>query len=176
MLSCLIYSFLTLPKNRVRLLVTLSGSCYVKTGSRKRMDNRGKDWVSGQSSFYLFSPHDAPLMTIHIFKHFSKRCVVTGTTGIMIFFNCKENMTEYSAELRLLHYKRSRIAFNWVVVLIHYAPLNPRNRIRNQSGSVFCFALILQDLRRLCYCTLASPATAQPGAKRPQKAKKPKHA
>ena len=31
-------AFLTLPKNRVRLLVTLSGSCYVKTGSRKRMD------------------------------------------------------------------------------------------------------------------------------------------
>ena len=51
-------------------------------------------------------------------------------------------------------------------------PLNPRNRIRKQSGSVFvlhCF----QHLRALRHCALASPATAPPGAKRSQKAKKP---
>ena len=40
----------------------------------------------------------------------------------------------------------------------------------------FLLCIDFQHLRTLRHCTLASPATAQPGAKRPQKAKKPKHA
>ena len=40
----------------------------------------------------------------------------------------------------------------------------------------FLFCLDFQHLRPLRHCTLASPVTAPPGAKRFQKAKKPKHA
>ena len=40
----------------------------------------------------------------------------------------------------------------------------------------FLLCIDFQHLRALRHCTLASPTTAPPGAKRPQKAKKPKHA
>ena len=39
----------------------------------------------------------------------------------------------------------------------------------------FLLCIDFQHLRALRHCTLASPATAPPGAKRPQKAKKPIH-
>ena len=40
----------------------------------------------------------------------------------------------------------------------------------------FLLCVDFQHLRPLRYCTLTSPATALPGAKRSQKVKKPKHA
>ena len=40
----------------------------------------------------------------------------------------------------------------------------------------FLLCIAFQHLRPLRHCSLARPRTALPGAKRPQKAKKPKHA
>ena len=53
--------------------------------------------------FELQRKHALLLAGIETREHLSKRCIVSCTSGIVIFFNSKANMFKYSAKLRFLH-------------------------------------------------------------------------